>query len=322
MVLQDRAFTVAENYDVVEIPMEDYNPLSPSCVRVTELAFGPDSEPTVRGVSLYFNIGEGAIAMCTPQQAKRFRWKRSLKKGENEAPKPLSKFDSLDHFEMVRPHDMTAFDIVKTSLAHRLAVLKAERIPDTFVRDEELSMLEEDKKHLRQHFQDIKKHWKAWAWPVNFGREKVDENTPVPAVEGEYEFAPSSPDPLGSCARPIWNSFVKPRSEEIDKLAQYSDVSSVNKSGKRLPVFYKLSMEQPIDLDRSLPMISETLPSKAYPVHGDEYERQKEHCWRALLLNGLETNEWEAVQEHFDKSRSKKVLGILQQKTCPSPVQG
>ena len=40
-------------------------------------------------------------------------------------------------------------------------------------------------------------------------------------------------------------------------------------------------------------------------------------CWKALLLTPAypfyEANEWKAVREHFENSRSKKVLSILQQ---------
>ena len=43
---------------------------------------------------------------------------------------------------------------------------------------------------------------------------------------------------------------------------------------------------------------------------------ESERCWKALLLKPkhlFETNEWEAVHEHFVNSRSTRVLSILQQ---------
>ena len=40
-----------------------------------------------------------------------------------------------------------------------------------------------------------------------------------------------------------------------------------------------------------------------------------DRCWKALLLTPEfgRPNEWMAVREHFENSRSKKVLSILQQ---------
>ena len=325
MVLQDRAFQLTDRLDVVEIPISSFNPASPSHVRVTEIAFGPDGEATVRGVSLFFNIDEGDVTMCTPQQAKRFRFKRGVKNGEHEKTKPMPKFDTLNSFEMIRPHDALAFDFVKASIAHRLAVLKAERMTDMAKRFQELGKHEQTKQAIQRQFMNMKKCWTAWAWPINDGRAKVDKKTPVPPVEGEYKFGDGDASQLGSCTKQIWNSFVSTRFDD-DVLLPLSSKSSINNSGRRLAVFQKLANGLPIDLDRTPPLISKSLPSamlRSKPT--DDYERQKERCWRALLLAELdhgEMNEWDHVREHFDKSRSKKVLSIIQQKTAPSPVMG
>ncbi|GKY95258.1 hypothetical protein MPSEU_000488100 [Mayamaea pseudoterrestris] len=323
MVLQDRAFALTDELNVVEIPLESFNPASINQVRVTEIAFGPDGEATVRGVSLFFNIKASDVAMCTSQQAKRFRWKRGMK-GENDKAKPTSKFDVLDSIEMIRPHDMVAFDFVRNTLAHRIAVLKAERIGDMNLRFEELRKLERQKQAIHLRFSDMAKSWAAWAWPINAGREKVDKKTPVPPVEGEYMFGDAA-GRLGTSTKDIWASFVTATFDD-DEQTMYPTKSTVNKSGQRLPIFQKLAAGLPLDLDRTLPLISKKLPScmlRHKPL--DEFERQKEHCWRALLLENLdegELNEWDHVREHFDKSRSKKVLTIIQKKTAPSPVMG
>jgi len=53
----------------------------------------------------------------------------------------------------------------------------------------------------------------------------------------------------------------------------------------------------------------------------DGDEDQRERCWKALLLkeDDKEPNEWDLVREHFEKSRSKKVLSIIQSKKGSPP---
>ena len=53
-------------------------------------------------------------------------------------------------------------------------------------------------------------------------------------------------------------------------------------------------------------------------ARADRVLPQSERCWRALLLKDADaeqaaTNEWEIVLEHFQKSRSRRVLTIIQQ---------
>lgn len=53
---------------------------------------------------------------------------------------------------------------------------------------------------------------------------------------------------------------------------------------------------------------------RARPKRCNEGER----CWKALLLKpGIDhdVNEWELVRDHFEKSRSNKVLSIIQSKS-------
>ena len=86
---------------------------------------------------------------------------------------------------------------------------------------------------------------------------------------------------------------------------------------RRLAIFDTLSQGMEVALNRRLPHIHRDSPygkeNKASALSDDTSAR----CWKALLLPSEElcfANEWELVQEHFDKSRSKKVLSIIQQK--------
>jgi hypothetical protein len=235
MILQKRAFFVTSNMEVKEFAVSSYNPHISSHVLVRELAFGPDSESSVRGVALWFNIREEDVSQCTPQQAKRFRWKRPAM-NENESTGKQAKpsaFDSLESFVMIRPHDKDAFDLATDMMKHRLAVSHAERNTNMRYRFEKLKELEKQKLLLKESFENQKRHWLAWAWPSNVGRGHVDYQTPVPPVDGRYNFREEKKGnnseenvQLGANARQIWESFSEMDFEETDFEEKLDDTVS------------------------------------------------------------------------------------------------
>jgi hypothetical protein len=411
MVIQKRAFRVTSNdhtslsgaknqanrtclsssatstSSVVEIPLADYNARLPSNILVHEIAFGPDSDPSVRGLALWFNISESDITICTSQQAKRFRWKKTTHNvhannkttrsnaeesstfgnvAETEidstaATKP-SVFESgaIDSFPMVRPHDDAAFRLVTEMMKHRLAFLKRERMSGMKERFDALQRLQRQEAWLKERFENQKRAWVEWAWPVNIGRSTVDDSTPVPPVDGPYvleEGKPShsgnrtpntvaddkaceSKEEMGRSVHRIWNAYISTltessngkinvREREVDfilllnivtkftcffldllELKIKSSGEHLSKSAKRLSIFEALAQGQQIDQCRILPHIIKHCSTKSRrAIHP-----QQERCWRALLHSeSFESNEWNIVREHFENSRSKKVLTILQQ---------
>jgi hypothetical protein len=73
-------------------------------------------------------------------------------------------------------------------------------------------------------------------------------------------------------------------------------------------------------LDRSLPLICDH--DKYRELRSRSKSSDRERCWRAILLKSeteRDLSEWEIVREHFENSRSNKVLNIIQSKS-PSPV--
>ena len=241
-------------YDVTEIPMESYKKEKHNHVLVHELAFGPDSDPQVsRPVSLFYNIDEQKVVECTSTQAKRFRWKRGIKKKDspisgkapakqlssqnsNQQSQPPSAFSFMESFVMIRPHDKDAYELATAILEHRVAYMTKELIPNMKERHEVLEVMKQSKRLLQNRFENLRKHWIAWSWPINSGREIVTRKTPVPPVDGKYNLSPpppsfddkeaaaaeanisddtENPDPpvdgklhVGSQVRRIWDSFV------------------------------------------------------------------------------------------------------------------
>ena len=271
MILQKRAFRVTSNdhsegnskndsskaslaasnataiSSVTEIPLSTYSARSPNQILVHEIAFGPDSDPSVRGVALWFNISAADITECTPQQAKRFRWKKNvaipsapssvIDKKSGMASTKASLFDSgaIESFVLIRPHDAMAFRLVTDIMKLRLAVLKRERMSNMKERFETQQKLKKQEERLKERFDNQRRSWLHWAWPVNCDRDCVDDTTPVPPVEGPYllkikdgsdkkstDSADDKKDPaidadsieLGKNIHSVWNSFVETISDE------------------------------------------------------------------------------------------------------------
>jgi hypothetical protein len=336
IVLLKRAFRLDKSGQAFPIPIHAFNPRNSQHVMVREIAFGPDSDPTVRGVALWFGIPEHEVSQCTPQQAKRYRWKKATR--HDDRPRAnndrSSIFDSRECFAMIRPHDRDAFELATDILEHRYETVKAERISTLSERSEALKVLQKEKELLRETFGHHKRHWTAWAWPINTGRQTIDDDTPVPPIDGEYnpiidqeamsdDYGEVEGEKVtGSFIQPIWESFVSHKFEGTRKAHQckpdegdWKSSSIADKPRRRLSIFARLGYGESINPDRSsLPHIRQDYGQSSTTC--DPLPRQSERCWRALLLKKdwqHAQNEWEIVREHFQNARSKKVLTIIQQ---------
>ena len=326
MVLQKRAFLLDNADDPTPIPLASYNPKNAAHVLVREIAFGPDSDPSVRGVSLWFNIPEYEVSVCTPQQAKRYRWKKGPKHEEIKTDSKSTAFEIRECFFMIRPNDRVAYELTTKILQHRLATVKAERLVTLSARFKNLKMLQQEKDDLAQEFRMQRRHWLSWAWPMNTGRQAVDNDTPVPSVDGLYvpiiDNKSLSADSIesateGSAVLRIWDSFISTKFSDDDQSEVERCSPPVPSSFKqrRLTVFERLERGEEICPNRALPHI---VNGRLDLSSVDEaLLRQSERCWKALLLNTKEThssnNEWEVVLDHFQNARCKKVLTIIQQ---------
>ncbi|CAB9516475.1 zinc finger protein 36, C3H1 type-like [Seminavis robusta] len=311
MELQKRFFRLTETGQALEIQEESFIPLSPSHVLVREIAFGPDCDPSVRDVALWFNILDKDVTLCTPQQAKRFRWKRGG--GDNKSPSS-SIFDDMDCFVMIRPHDCDASALTTKILQHRLAVLQAHQISYTLLGgNANLLALDRQLSELLKLIVAHMEHWKRWAWPINEGRHHVDEETCVPPVDELYYKDPNSMPNPSNVTKPA-ASFDRPSAKIWESFVSRPNAWQTPSEKNRLPIFCALSRGQKICPNRTLPHILNKY-SSCRPLPEDETSEQ---CWRSLLLDDEgQHNMWEVVREHFERSRSNKVLKILQQKRMP-----
>lgn len=341
MVLQRQTFRLEnESGNAIPISMKFYKPGKADHVMVHELAFGPDSDPSVRGVALWFNIPEKEIAEVAPQQAKRFRWKKTSKFDDSKLGKP-SVFDSRECFTMIRPTERDAFDLATEILEHRFKTVKAERLTSMEERFETLKKLKGQKQILEDIFQQQRRSWIAWGYPINNGRQRNDGDTPIPAVDDEYhpiidhDLLQQQDDTASTCVQAvfgsevegIWQSFVTFIGHETTLGADSTNESTAKASNAlssfrgRLSIFVKLSRGEAVCPNRTLPHITRSFNVAKRDIgklKTTQYTIQSERCWKSLLLKPKnyteEPSEWHIVMDHFQNfSRSKKVLSIIQQ---------
>lgn len=347
MVLQTRAFCLEKKTgQAVPIALSKFKAKNDKHVLVREIAFGPDADPTVRGVSLWFNVPNEKVQDCNPEVAKRFRWKKQSKGDDssNRSSKKSSVFDSRECFFMIRPTEKCAFDLATAILQHRYDTLKAERLASVKERFLMLDHLKKEEAAMQKTFTNHKRHWIAWTYPVHSGRQHLDEDAPVPPVDPLYDpitdteavhhrhehsqqggrdHAPAEVV-VGGATRRIWESFTSTMKILGDETVVPPPAPSVSHS--RLPIFVRLSMGKPICADRSLPHITKSHivveERKQHERPKKSYAKQSERCWRSILVATKDDsggsaddapNDWGEVMEHFFKAKSKKVLRFVQQ---------
>jgi hypothetical protein len=232
MVIQKRTFRLTRE-GAIEVSVGMFSSHSAKdIVTVREIAFGPDCDPSIRGVGLWFNISEHEVTLCTPQQAKRYRWKSrgSLKQKDQEPNKIskciLSSFDTGDSFIMIRPLDNDAYDLASAMLTHRLEVVLAEHTAVLSVRSKNLNELSNKRADLKTSFDNCMQYWKWWGWAVNVGRDgAAKEDTPVPKVDDEYVTSTAQSrnidkqDNHAPVTAAIWKGFVDTTFDEDEMVS-------------------------------------------------------------------------------------------------------
>jgi len=344
MVLDKRAFRLeGGSGKATPLLLSEYRVGNPNHCIVREIAFGPDQDPSVRPVALWFNISEDKVTECTIHRQKLFRWRKQKlqrnidKEGHNVGFS--SPFDSHDSFVMIRPIDCDAFSLVRNILGHRYATVRSERITSIRERSVALEKVAEEFALLHDRFSNLKRHWGAWTYPLASRRRPIDEHTPVPPADAKY--APTSSTSVGEASgskalgclnetKEMWESFLSTlevsKNDKVDDITTATrtsyllgDFSSVRQNPprrKRLSVFLRLSQGGIMDTNnRSLPYIKNRYCTSTGSKPKDSYLRQSERCWKSLVLQNdrIQAGEWDIVVDHFtNSSRSQKVLNIIQ----------
>ena len=230
MVLQTKTFVVPA--DVATISSEDMmdvtgettyttdptRTLGKDLITANEIAFGPVGDPSVRQVSIWFNLSKDDLVECTQQQAKRHKRSRHRIKKPEERGKSKTLVSSetcrrgraasnivqgsdineptARPFNNYQPMDTATFDLATDILRHRLNFLDsiAAMPQDPSSKNMILHQLQEEEKRLKARFESLRRHWMTWSWPVRSEVVQIVETTDVPSVDGTYVFDMDEPD--------------------------------------------------------------------------------------------------------------------------------
>lgn len=116
-------------------------------------------------------------------------------------------------FNIHFPKDEACHDLVSSIIIHRLHTLTSVANNDSSgkksnTRPHVLSELE-----LKQRFYSLKCHYSTFHWPVNEGREIVDETTLIPKVDIEYKIPSAlndtSENQYSHHSNNVWKSFIE-----------------------------------------------------------------------------------------------------------------
>lgn len=264
MLIQTKVFDV-KNATVLEIAVDQFDPVNPDHVIVREIAFGKLCSPNDRALALWFNILDGDVEECSAKERLRpKRTERKLLDKKNQDKEKIIKpvapakvtyaqiigksnnrvtryvptsFDD-DHPSMEKqihifcPKDEISHKLVSAIMKHRLDVLHKNSFEQT-----DSSIHGEEFKRLEQIFISIQRHFSTFHWPVNEGRKEVDENTLIPAVDTKYEV----PNDGNGNHHGLWNSFVDTTSAGFNE-EKYCEEARTDE--KRFSVFKTLSKGQ------------------------------------------------------------------------------
>jgi hypothetical protein len=335
MLIQTRVFDVrgvGTGGCLEEIPVDSFNPFTPSHIIVREIAFGPPSSPTDAPVMLWFNILDKDVRKLEPKEVMRHkRTDRKLRtkraKQVEECTPKMSSYASVsglsrhaknsfryspssfsdDHclveapFTVTAPRDKVCFGFVREVLRHNLKVA---------TRNQTNKMAEQDEEYLllAKKFDAIKCHLSLFHWPINRGREQVDRNTPMPKVNAIYSL------PSGhqhEHQRKLWDSFLQNVRLNNNEETKEKEKDGAALPKRRLQVFLQLSTGQSTPNpheDGQMPCIEKK--DTFHRKEGNTNEHDEDSlAWKSILLTGDSSQcegGWDFVKDYYKVSKSRQ----------------
>ena len=235
MVLQRKTFAVPKRAGIIsndilditgdETYISDPRKIEKYHVHCADLiAFGPMGDPESRCLSVFFDLKDSDIRICTKQESKRYKRSRHLIKpgGDRDGGRtPKIEEISTDsyrqqqsllslrlainenrrdnddhpHFNNYQPVDNDTYDLITDILKHRVRYLDSKVVlpQDSGSKMRKELRIQQDEEDLKSRFESLRRHWMTWSWPVRSGVDKVDRNTPIPDTDGEYYFGLEDP---------------------------------------------------------------------------------------------------------------------------------
>lgn len=206
MILQERTFVIipsqdharqhtTTSMDLKEVSKDSKVSGNEMCFNAYEIAFGPVGDPTVRPPSVWFDVPQDDITLCTPQQAKHHKRSRHRVKKTPNRVNPYQietlsgdKFKSFRNppFFVYQPIDHVTFDLITSILVHRLTTIRflSGKFDNSFQQVSQI--LETDYDNLKRQYLSLFQFWVSNSWPEEDLTSPIDDDTDVPPVSMKY----------------------------------------------------------------------------------------------------------------------------------------
>lgn len=197
MIVQTRVFDIG-----AEVPKQihesQYDNQNHNHVKVREIIFSSHLAPTNLPHALYFGINDNDVYVLTEAEKKRID--RFKKKSVNDISfQQWLELNPLNKPIILCPTiDKDCHGLFTEALQFLYLSLLLQQTAT--------ASLDIIAQSIEAKFDSLLNHFAKQTWPVNFGREFIDENTPVPRSNTEYYIAMTT---KSSFAYKIWSSFLK-----------------------------------------------------------------------------------------------------------------
>lgn len=217
MVRMVQAFDISTNPHVTMLNHPSlYDPDNKHHVIVHELAFGMNMDTQKRTSGFYFNLPMDQFHSCTREDEVKYNrkvgqisWNFSATVAKNV---PSGNFGLEEHLRKYPCFPI--YYILDEDLMMFIEKLMKHKLTSYHVSDD-AGILEYQKHHnmYKRQYDSVQKYFIRNAWPVNEGREVVDDDTPVPPADSLYNIRVNknheNTDFPWEFNRQIWESFVR-----------------------------------------------------------------------------------------------------------------